>query len=815
MKLPVHNNPQGQAAKSPYNFVPLPETIVTLDPDRDLPDQDRYDPNRHTGYIDCTVTTESPTFVRAPLTPEEFRQQEAGEERTPWREQTRNKPDFFYTDPAKSPRIPGSSLRGMLRQLVEIVGYGKMEFVSDQKLVYRAVGDTTSHGDEYRKRIMRYDGEATNKEGKRTKQYTPLVRAGYIQERHGNFTIQPAREIGGVTFARIRIDDIPSRLEPVPGCKNARTIYFQAGPYDYQDVRGGFLRIKAAKVLRASTQEGPGLLRGALAKSGEMASKRSEAVIFPLDETAKAIEISSDLIRSYRDQLSQEQKALLGDMGVLRNGQPIFYLMEKNQLVSFGHTMMMRLPYLRSPKDYIPKELREEANLDLAEALFGYTKKGGEGKARAYAGRVFVGDAVLEAGQSDIWLRPEPVITPRILGGPKPTTFQHYLVQKNPDPQEKGRTRDGSPKLVKELSDYTASTPAATALRGHKLFWHKGNVAPKEIEEAEEKLLDSRGRENEHDTQHTQIRPVAAGVTFHARIHFENLSAEELGALLWALTLPGRPGQEYRHSIGMGKPYGMGAIKLDAALVLDDRKKRYGSLFDGAAWQEGHTPASERISEFIGAFDRCVRHGIGANDCASLAEVERIQMLLKLLEWPGPDKELTRYLEIERQDPKFKRGKINEYKGRPVLPDPLHIEVAQQREQRQQSSPHTPGGSGASRPPTASSTASRESTRPSPVAPKPAPVSQTQEIELSRPASIHDVVPGMYLEGMVVRVEPSRIVVGIIGEEATLLRDAISPPIRDDYDLSERFPKDKVLRVWVKGRNKAGRIQLTMLRPVR
>ena len=57
-----------------------------------------------------------------------------------------------------------------------------------------------------------------------------------------------------------------------------------------------------------------------------------------------------------------------------------------------------------------------------------------------------------------------------------------------------------------------------------------------------------------------------------------------------------------------------------------------------------------------------------------------------------------------------------------------------------------------------------------------------------------------------------RIVVEICGEEATLLREAIEPRIRDDYDLRERFPKDKVVRVWVKNRNKAGRLQLTMQR---
>lgn len=832
MTLPVHNNPTQEIARAPYNFVPLPEKVVTFDPqalrDQDDPqalrDQDRYHPDRHTGYIDCVITTESPIYVRAPLTPEEFERQEKGEDDTPWRDQVKNKADFFYTDPAKTPRIPGSSLRGMLRQLVEIVGYGKMESVSDQRLIYRAVGDTTSHGLRYRDRIMRSDGEAANRSGKRVKRYTPLVKAGYIRSHHGEFVIQPAQEIGGASFARIRIDSIPAGLSPVSGCRNTSEIYFQAGPYEYQDVRGGFLAIRYAKVIRASAKEGVGLLKGALAVSGSMFSKRTEAVIFPVDEAAQPIPISDDLVRAYREQISQEQRSLLGKDGVLNDGQPVFYLIERDrrtgkvELVFFGHTMMMRLPYLKSPKDFVPESLRKEEELDLAEAVFGYTKKVGDGKARAYAGRVFVGDALLEPGQANIWrLQPDAPVVPKILGGPKPTTFQHYLTQTKPDPQEQGRTRDGTPKYVKELSDYTAPTPQESVLRGHKLYWHKGELSAAEIQEELDKLRDANGRENLHDTQHTQMHPVKAGVKFRCRIRFENLSDVELGALLWVLTLPGTPNKEYRHSIGMGKPYGMGAIKIDASIMLDDRAMRYGALFDGETWQEACKDASERIPVLAAAFDRFIREQIGASQRSSLAETERIQMLLRMLEWPGPDKAMTRYMEIERPDPKLKRGKINEYKNRPVLPDPLHLNGA-----NRSTAPAKPAGQSArpAAPQRQQAQANVPSTSPvegesKQTAPQPPPIPKAAaktELELSHPSSPEEVSEGMYLEGKVVRVESGRVVVDILGQEASLSRDHIEPPARDEYDIQARFPTGKIVRVFVRGRNKQGRLQLSMRR---
>ncbi|MFA6373748.1 MAG: hypothetical protein WCW68_14090, partial [Methanothrix sp.] len=49
----------------------------------------------------------------------------------------------------------------------------------------------------------------------------------------------------------------------------------------------------------------------------------------------------------------------------------------------------------------------------------------------------------------------------------------------------------------------------------------------------------------------------------------------------------------------------------------------------------------------------------------SLGDVERVKMLLKLLEWPGPNRSLTEYMTIEP---------VNEYRKRPVLPDPLNID---------------------------------------------------------------------------------------------------------------------------------------------
>lgn len=151
---------------------------------------------------------------------------------------------------------------------------------------------------------MKNDDQRSNRSGKLAWHYTPLVKAGYIEDR-GEYFIRPAKDIGGTTFARIRSDTIPSGLKPWGACKNASEIWFQ----HYQKVRG-----KYAKVVRASAQQAQDLIKGALVRSGLMASKRSEAVIYPPNEDAELIQIPDELVAAYKDQVSQEQEHLLGKM---------------------------------------------------------------------------------------------------------------------------------------------------------------------------------------------------------------------------------------------------------------------------------------------------------------------------------------------------------------------------------------------------------------------------------------------------------------------------------------------------------------------
>lgn len=672
---PRHKNPsrKERTAVAPYNFIPPADPLITFADDERNPlavDQSRYQDGRWTGWIDVTLTTRSPLYVRGSLTPPDHekmeRQEKSGEQdNTPHLDKVRNRPDFFHTGNPSEPVIPGSSLRGMIRNLTEILGHGKLKPVMNTPLVYRAVGDTSSHGEAYRKLLMAEEPD-------RKHYYTPLFQAGYIRfkKETGRWYIQPAQKTAdGASYGRINHRRIPQgRLQPWYNSRNVQKIYVRFGPLDFQKVKEGFLHIKYAKVPEAaSNSAGSSLTEAVLVRSGPMFSKKTEAVFLLPDDEKDWIPIPDgsdpedkrDLVTAYRDQITLEQEKLLGRDGVLVDYQPVFYLIQDGKLFFFfGHTQMFRVPYPRSPQDFLPPSHWDDGRMDFAEAMFGTAR----GKAETgLAGRIFITDAHLSNKESkDVWLPGNPVVIPKVLSSPKPTTFQHYLAQPNPDvPQGKG------------LHTYNSS-PSQTTLRGHKLYWHKGHeVSRTDFAENERDI------ERQKDKIHTQIKPVREGVQFTFKVYFENLLPAELGLLWWTIALPVADGREYCHKLGMGKPLGLGAVKLEPTLNLVDSKTRYNILFDAqenpTQWANGVGKLTQQaLDEAVSNFETFILRRSKRPE-GKLADTERVQMLLAMLAWPGPNPANTRYMEIEREDPQAKRGKTNEYKERPVLPDPLHV----------------------------------------------------------------------------------------------------------------------------------------------
>lgn len=723
MPLPNHRNPEenDRTACAPYNFVPLPDVVVPAD---GLPNHDCYQANHHSGFFDVQLETKSPLYIRGPLTQSEWDrdQQERyiddgsrmPREGRVYHRMGKNKADFFYVDQrTKQPVIPGSSLRGILRTMLEIITYSRFSRFSDRQIIYRAVGDTTSLGVSYRQKTI---GDNQDSLPRMCFEY-PLnnLKGGYLIKGDGSWWIQPALEPAKFGESFVHVESNPTAALPRAFSVKpvARTVPTRGNPN---------LSLNMAYATTTNLGHGhpPPLEPTWLVSTrGVGNGKHMQCAVYLPDWKAKRIAIPQEMITLYQEDAAIPRSNATSTRDLFseyhstpnRDSQdrpmvPLFYLLNSNnELVYFGSTMMFRLPYQKSIADCVPRDLRLPRKLDFADAMFGFVRTEGDrenpdqnleqafgkqgSKSRAYASRVSISDAQLVAGQHDWWLVNDQqgnggAITPKILASPKPTCFQHYLVQENTD--QGHLSHYDSPTKVEVLHQSHSQTETRGGepfARGTKVHWHQGVPTANMI---------SQSPAPDTSTQHTRIKPLKAGVRFTFRVWFDNLTEAELGALCWVLKPIGPNAHgSYCHKIGMGKPYGLGAVELTPKLTLIRRNQRYQSLFSDKAWNSGEElvdPA--RWDDLLGKFESIMAERLQLASDTRLYQIKRIAMLLRMMQWPGQPPQgpqagtnaaqqqrtingqpNTRYMTIEVQS--VNATYRNEYKNRPVLPDPWHF----------------------------------------------------------------------------------------------------------------------------------------------
>ena len=475
-------------AKAPYNFAPLNNSVIKAP---ELPVFGKYELNRFSGFIELYIETKTPFYI------------DDGEE------------SFFQVN--GRPIIPGSSLRGMVRVFIEIASYGKFTFFGDKRLYYRAVGDLSALGEKYRGLLVDAG-----------KNYQYKFKAGFLVKERNIYKIYPSKAIDGTQIYRINFSDVPSDLN-IQENYGFKEIYFKNVREDNHKhirIRGNreetyFLRYALVKEIYKQQQIGT--VRGYLIKTGNFPRKHMHWIINEKDSTQPII-VPRRVVEDYLNDVARSKKYnLLNflDFAGLKE-VPCFYLLDqRNNVVAFGHTGFFRVPYSYTIGEHIPEELRNADFIDFAEAIFGK-----EGK---WVSRVYFEDGKLLNENEDIFM---PRTSPKILASPKPTTFQHYLEQ----PEELLNNHD--PGRLKNWNDRGAK------IRGHKLYWHRNTSS-----DSRNQYSWNEGRICE-DTQHKKIQPIKEGVKFKAKIRFENLTSEELGAILFVLDLP----ENHYHKLGMGKP---------------------------------------------------------------------------------------------------------------------------------------------------------------------------------------------------------------------------------------------------------------------
>lgn len=627
--LPRHltNVPDDRKAVAPYNFVELPDKVVPAQ--LPLPEQNCYDSQRYTGKIECTLTTSSPLYIRCGLTRKEF---ECDTE-------SKKLPDFFYTETAskvRKPVIPGSSLRGMIRNLVEIISFSKLDKVSEhQKFFFRAVA---ADKDDPLKNIYKNGLKKEN------------LKAGYLVKRNDGWYIRPATNIEGKYFIYIKEKDIEGKINGFTYMKSLDYVPQYRQNISFGDLYPQNGRLCAKKISSDCTKFNA---VGVLVTSGNMLEntnldeqqreiklkskdgRKYHYLVGIPDSEAQLIKINDDAITAYCSALTNFQKAKSPydnnpfdeDNGILKNGRVIFYSQLKSEEITlFGQSPNFRIPYIPKDKqtaasaiDFIPERLRNTSMIDITDAIFGFVrdKKQEDKNQQARAGRIFISDAECLSNIDDIWWEKTSnhVITPQILASPKLTTFQHYLVQPEDTQAQKIKLKHYASELEKE-----------TVIRGHKLYWHKGS----------EPDIKHPNPEETSETQKTEIKPIGTGVKFKFTMHFENLRNVEIGALMWVLDIAAN--EKYRLSLGMGKPLGMGAVKIEPKLYFSDRISRYKQLFSENNWEIAENEVNrQKYSDYISKFENYIIKELHKDQfylqIADFKKISRIKMLLEMLSW--------------------------------------------------------------------------------------------------------------------------------------------------------------------------------------
>ncbi len=618
-----HANPSpNRKSKAPYNFVPLPEKVYPA-PCVKKDHFAEYNSEARTGWIDLTLTTETPLYIRCGPDVNKICNHEGTEQDHAKLTRThRHRQNFFHHGNPDCPVIPGSSMRGMIRSLVEIMGFGKMQWFANKQLIYRAVGDRSSLGEQYRDLML---GPNQKTRPKMKFEYpVSKLRGGYLEKNGPDWAIRPAREFKGESFVHVEDNHCPSgRLGTVKDVfvkPVSRTATTRSNPN---------LELNLAYTDVSATKQS-GYKKGVLVRSGNMHRKHMHCVIYEKDPCAKLIPIPRHKWKLYEE--DRDMTRGIPTRKLTKDGDPLFYLVDASgELVFFGPTMMFRLPYKHSIQDFVPQAIRDPKTIDIADAIFGTIDSDPPLKSR-----VFFEDLRWNGQNSPFMQNHNGRRSPKILSGPKPTSFQHYITQDN----------------LQNLHHYNSS-PKKTMLRGHKRYWHKRGAKPFENE-----LRDD-------STQHTVIRPVKEATIFEGRIRFENLSDLELGALLSALQLP----ETMRHQLGMGKPLGMGTARIEATLHISERigaGSRYTSFFtNGGKLNLGELSPKENLKISDNAreeFRKAIVQHCSSPLSTDLWKIPRLQVLALMLEWQDPPNKT----ETEYQP-------LNAWRDRRVLPTPHDI----------------------------------------------------------------------------------------------------------------------------------------------
>lgn len=507
--------------KAPFNFVPLFKKVY-FPSWADKISQDVPFSDGLSGHLTYTITAETPIFIRDGHASND-------EDRNVVME-------FCHTDDNRY-YIPGTTVKGALRNVLEILSLGKMTPVQNRSFGLR-------------------DLNGGDKEFYRTKVNNSNVLCGWLRVEKGDYFLENCGTPWRISAERI--DEEYSGLHLVDFIRNARDLKEDAnrtakrkyvlfrdncpgesldGHFVFDSETDEIINA-GGRNFRRFSEDGDGEA-GTLVFTGQpgvrkqikveedgetkmkwtgkffefaFPSKVQNTIIVPehVVRTFLSIHADSPDYKDFRKEQLMDGKKI-----------PVFFILDDNgELDAIGLSYMFKYPSFSSIYNGIPLEMLSSDRHDISECLFGYT-----GKEDSLKGRVQITAAILQ-GEPSFYVGEEGVKI--VLAKPHPSYYPLYL----------GKGQTWNSKKVE--------------IAGRKRF---------PVRDKSE-IFDNEGSPD----MERRIRPLDSGSVFCGDVFFHNLRPVELGALLSCMDFCEH--EVCCHSMGQGKPLGYGRVKMEVTNVV-------------------------------------------------------------------------------------------------------------------------------------------------------------------------------------------------------------------------------------------------------
>lgn len=514
------------------------------------------------------------------------------------------KPEESFRLPDGTLAFPSSSIRGAIRNLVEIITFGRMSDVNDHRFSYRDLNNRSLYGN--------YMANIVAKVGTNEKVPMPLVDAGWLmwdgkENGRDRYVIHPC-DFAKIEYAQVKAVAAAKRIPSFdPGRKQSAADKYghwgsdsRRARFEVQFVRGDEYsgvrfsgRYGVARALPPGSSGGeegtlvftgqptpfsPDDLRNKVRRPGKhhdfvFFERPGDQVLHVDDEVWRAFtfghcDAAAQHSRNASETANREwgywKQILEKDKAGAR--MPVFFLKDRkggvDHVRAFGLAQMFRLPFKYSVGDSIRRVQNGEHDgdkpqLDFAQGLFGTVWKP-------------KGEAKGEDKGEDKPGQPEAKRTTLALKGR--VTFSHACCTSSPQPLPEVQTVLSGPRAsyypnyVEQRTNLPGQPPMYDRRLGEYRYrtWNDETAAPrgwKRYRVADATWLPplptgAGGRTLDLTRVATRFRPLPKGTKFRFEVVLHNARPQEVGALVWAMTFGGEPGA--CHKLGMARPLGYG-----------------------------------------------------------------------------------------------------------------------------------------------------------------------------------------------------------------------------------------------------------------